>query len=329
MKRREFIAGLGAAAWPVVARAQQAVERMRRIAVLSGFAEGDPTNDHLVLETFHALSQLGWENGRNVQIEQRWAAGSVDKIGMFAKQLVALQPDVIIALTTPVTAALQRETHTIPIVFLIVSDPVGSGFVASLSRPGGNITGFINVEASLAGKSLAFLKEIAPHIGRAANMFNPDTAPGRGSYHLASFEGAARSLAIEPIMAQVYSDADIERVITSLGPGQGGLVVTPDPFMAVHRGTIIALAAHNKVPTAFDFSSFAKEGGLLQYGPDYREMFRLAASYMDRLLRDAKPNDLPVQTPTKFELVVNRKTAKALGLTIPETLLATADEVIE
>jgi len=326
MRRREFIAGVaGALAVPRNARAQ----RMRRIGVLSGFAEGDPSNDFLVRETFETLSQLGWEDGRNVLIDRRWAAGDINKMGMFAKELVALQPDVIVALTTPVTASLQRETNAIPIVFLIVSDPIGSGFVASLARPGGNITGFINIEASLAGKSLAFLKEIAPRIEKAANMFNPDTAPGHGSYHLASFEGAARSLAIEPIAARVHGDADIDGVITSLGREQGGLVVTPDPFMAVHRGTIIALATRNKVPAAFDFSSFAKEGGLLQYGPSYREMFRLAASYLDRLLRGAKPSDLPVELPTKFELVVNLKTAKALGLTIPETLLATADEVIQ
>jgi putative tryptophan/tyrosine transport system substrate-binding protein len=251
MRRRDFIAGLGgAAAWPLAARAQQP-DRVRRIGMLTGFAESDTEAASLDLETFQALAQLGWENGRNVEIDQRWAAGNIDRMRMLAKELVAMRCDVILAVTTPVTAALQRETPTIPIVFTIVSDPVGSGFVASLARPGGNITGFSNIEASIGGKWLALIKEVAPHIGRAAIMFNPDTAAGHGSFYLASFESAARSLAVEPITAPVRSDADIERVITSLGREQGGLVVASDSFMAVHRGNIIALAIRNKVPAIF------------------------------------------------------------------------------
>jgi putative ABC transport system substrate-binding protein len=326
MRRREFIAGLGAAAsWSFAARAQQG-ERVRRIGILSAFAESDQSFN---LEIIQALSQLGWENGRNVEIDQRWAAGNIDRIRMFAKELVAMRCDVLLAFTTPATAALQRETPTIPIVFTVVSDPVGSGFVASLARPGGNITGFSNIEASMGGKWLTLIKQVAPRIGRAAIMFNPDTAAGHGSFYLASFEDAARSLAVEPITAPARSDADIEWVITSLGREQGGLVVASDSFMAVHRSTIIARAISNKVPAIFDNPRFAKEGGLLQYGPSYSYMNHRTASYLDRILRGAKPSDLPVELPTKFDLVINLKTANALGLTIPESLLATAEEVIQ
>jgi putative ABC transport system substrate-binding protein len=330
MKRREFVAGLcGAAAWPLAARAQRS-GRIRRIGILSAFAETDPTNAALVGDNLEALSHLGWDNGRNVRIDQRWAGGDASRMQILAKELIELQPDLIIGITTPATAALQRETRTIPIVFLTVSDPVGSGFVASLPRPGGNITGFINIEASMASKWLALIKEIAPGVDRAAVMFNPDTAPGRGEYYLTSFQSAAKSLAIEPITAHVRSDADIEQVITSLGrePG-GGLVITSDSFMTVHRATVIALTIQHKVPVIFDVASFAKEGGLLQYGPSYPELFRRAASYVDRILRGEKPGDLPVEVPTKFELVVNLKTARALGLAVPNTLLVAADEVIE
>ena len=220
---------------------------------------------------------------------------------MFAKELVDLQPDVILADATPATAALQRETRTIPIVFAVVSDPVGAGFVAGLPRPGGNITGFIIMEASMAGKWLELLTEIAPGIKRAAIMFNPDTAPGGGSYYLPSFEAAARSLKVEPIAAPVHSDAEIETVITSLGrePG-GGLVVMPDTFMIVHRAPIILLAARNNVPAVYSNRRFVRDGGLLSYGPDSVDIFRRSASYVDRILRGAKPADLPVQLPIKF-----------------------------
>jgi putative ABC transport system substrate-binding protein len=285
---------------------------------------------HSWIEIFvEAIAQLGWIGGRNVQIDVRWAGGDVGRIRTFAKELVELQPDVIFAGTTPVTAALQRETRTIPIVFAVVSDPVGAGFVAGLPRPGGNITGFINVEAAMGGKWLEILKEIAPGVRRAGIMFNPSTAPGGGAYFLGSFEAAARSLAVEPIVVRVHSDAEIEAGIDSLGP-QVGLVIMTDSFMAVHQPTVISATARNKMPTmGADLQTFAKEGGLVSYGPNFTDFFRRAASYVDRILRGANPADLPVQVPTKYQLVINLKTAKALGLDVPATLLARADEVIE
>jgi putative ABC transport system substrate-binding protein len=241
-----------------------------------------------------------------------------------------LRPEMILAATTPATAALQWETRTIPIVFVSVSDPVGEGFVASLRRPGGNLTGFISEEASMAGKWLELLTEIAPTVKRAAIMFNPDSAPGGGSYYLPAFEAAARSLKVAPIAAPVHSDAEIEMVITSLGrePG-GGVVVSTDAFMIVHRAPVILQAARNNVPAVYQTSVFAKDGGLLSYGPDRVDIFRRSASYVDRILRGAKPADLPVQLPVKFEMFLNAKTAKALGLAVPPSILLRADEVIE
>ncbi len=330
MKRREFIAGLGsAAAWPLAAWAQQPAQGMRRVGMLNGFTQGDPAFRALVMETFQALSQLGWESGRNVQIIERWGGGDSDRTLMLAKELVALQPDLIIAVGTPAAIALQKATPTLPIVFLVVTDPVGAGLVANLPRPGGNITGYSNTEGAFGGKLLSLLKRIAPHIKVAAAMFNPDTAPGHGSYHLGSFEAAARSLAMEPITAEVRSDADIEQVIAKLGREQGGLVIMPDAFMNVHRGTAIALASRDKVPTIFDTTGFANEGGLIQFGPDFTVMYRRAASYVDRILRGAKPRDLPVELPTKYGLVINLKTARTIGLDVSQDMLSIADEVIE
>jgi putative tryptophan/tyrosine transport system substrate-binding protein len=331
VRRREFITLLGgaAAAWPLAARAQQQ-ERMRRIAVLMGWSESDPQFRSWIEAFVQELARLGWADGRNVHIDVRWTSGDVGRIGTFAKELVELQPNVILGGTTPVTAALQRETRTIPIVFVVVADPVGPGFVAGLPRPGGNITGFLNAEAAMGGKWLEILKEIAPRLTRVAIMFNPDTAPGGGAYFLGAFEAAARSLAVEPLTARVRSDAEIEAVIASLGPEQGGLVIMTDSFMGVHRGTVISLAARNKVPViGADLPSFAREGGLLSYGANLRDIFRRAAPYVDRILRGANPGDLPVQGPVKYEMVVNLKTAKALGIEVPPTLLARADEVIE
>ena len=302
MKRRTFVAGLGsAAAWPVVAGAQQA-ERVRRVGVLSAYNESDPGAKAQLSAFTQGLAELGWTDGRNMRMDVRWAAGDVDRMRVFAKELVGLQPDVIFANATTATAALQRETRTIPIVFAFVSDPVGDGFVADLPRPGGNITGFITMEGAIAGKWLELLTEIAPRVKRAAIMFNPDTSPGGGSYFLPPFEAAARSLNVAAIAAPVHNDAEIEAFITSLGgePG-GGLVVNLDTFMFVHRATTVLLAAQ----------------------------FRRAALYVDRILRGAKTTDLPVQVPTKFEMAVNLKTAKALGLDLPPTLLTRADEVIE
>jgi putative ABC transport system substrate-binding protein len=331
MRRREFITLLGgaAAAWPVRVRAQQP-DRVRRIGVLMGNDENDPEGKAVFSGFTQGLAELGWTDGRNLRMDVRWAAGNVDRMRMFAKELVGLQPDVILSYTTPVTAALQRETRTIPIVFVSVSDPVGDGFVAGLPRPGGNLTGFIGMEASMAGKWLELLTEIAPGTKRAAIMFNPDTAAGSGSYFLPAFEAAARSLKVVPIEAPVHSDTEIETVIMSLGrEPRGGLVVMPGNFMNVHRAPIILQAARNNVPAVYVRSVFARDGGLLSYGPDQVDMFRRSAAYVDRFLRGAKPADLPVQLPIKFEMALNAKTAKALGLAVPPSILLRADEVIE
>jgi putative tryptophan/tyrosine transport system substrate-binding protein len=330
MRRREFIAGLGGVvAWPLAARAQQG-ERMRRVGVLMGFSETDPEAKAYITGFTQGLSELGWTHGRNLRMDVRWAAGNVDRMGALAKELVDLQPEVIIAHTTPVTAALQRETRAIPIVFANVADPVGAGFVASLSRPGGNITGFITQEKSLASKWLELLTQIAPGVKRAAMIFNPNTAPDGGSYFLPSFEAAARSLKVEPITAPVRSDAEIETVITTLGrESRGGLVAMQDLYINVHRARIILLAARNNVPAVYFNTSFAREGGLLSYGPDEADIFRRSASYVDRTLRGAKAADLPVQLPVKFLMGLNTRTAKALGLTVPPSILLSADEVLE
>jgi putative ABC transport system substrate-binding protein len=331
MRRREFIALLGgtAAAWPLAARAQQP-DRLRRIGVLMAQPAADPVAQAYLSKFTQALHEVGWTAGSSVQTDVRWAPAEIDRIRMLAKELVALRPDVILSHGTAVTAVLQKETQTIPIVFVIVSDPVGSGFVASLPSPGGNVTGFINLEAQLGGKWLELLTEIAPRIKRAAMIFNPDTAAGRGSYYRPSFEAAALSLKVEPIASPVYNDADIETVVTSLGrEPTGGLVVMPDAFTITHRAPIILSAARNNVPTVYWNSPYAREGGLLSYGVDNADIFRRSASYVDRILRGAKPADLPVQVPTKYEFVINMKTAKALGLDVPWFLQQSADEVIE
>jgi putative ABC transport system substrate-binding protein len=273
------------------------------------------------------LARLGWTDGRNVRFEQRWTTDS-NRASAFATELVAAQPDVIFCSTTMVTAALHRETSTIPIVFALVGDPVGAGFVAGLPRPGGNITGFTNNEAAMGGKWLSLLKEIAPGIKRAAFMFNPETAPDGGKYFVASFEAAAGSLGIEPVAMPVRSVAEIETAIAALGAEQSGLVEF-SPFLVGHAGTIISSTARHKVPAMFEAAPFARGGGLIGYGASLTDMFRRAAGYVDRILRGEKPADLPVQTPTKFEMAINLQTAKALGLNVPPSLLATADEVIE
>jgi putative tryptophan/tyrosine transport system substrate-binding protein len=329
MRRRNFIAGLGSSvAWPMAARGQQD-RRVRRIGALMGYSQNDPEFRSRFSAFVQGLAQRGWVEGRNVQIEQRWTESDIDRARIFAKQIIEQNPEVILAGATQATAALHRETSTIPIVFSAVSDPVGAGFVASLSRPGGNITGFINVESGLGGKWLSLLKEIAPNIKRAAIMFNPDTAPGGGNYFLESFEAAARTLSIEPIPVRVRSVPDIEMAITTLGQQRAGLVLMPDTFLGVHHQTIIALAAREKVPAIFEPSYWVKNGGLLSYGVDYADIFRRAAGHVDRILRGAKPADLPVEFPTKFELLINLKTAKALGLDVPQAILLRADEVIE
>jgi putative ABC transport system substrate-binding protein len=328
LRRREFITLLGgAAAWPLVARAQQG-DRVRRIGVLMGPDENDPVAKTSVSAFMQALAALGWTDGRNVRMELRWAGGDINRIRALAQELVGLQPDIIVTSNTPATVALQRETRTIPIVFAGVSDPVASGIVPRLDRPSGNITGFASNEATLGGKWLELLSEIAPGLNRAAIMFDPDTYPA--STFMPSLEAAARSLRVAPIIAPVHSDAEIEAAISALGrePG-GGLVVLVDTFMNAHRAPIILAAARNNIPAVYGYSFFVRDGGLLSYGDDSVDLFRRAATYVDRILRGAKPGDLPVQFPTKFEMVVNLKTARALGLAVPPSIMLRADEMIE
>jgi putative ABC transport system substrate-binding protein len=327
MRRREFIAGLGtAAAWPLAALAQQG-ERVRRIGVLIGWDENDPVGMRYYSAFTQALTDLGWTDGRNVRMDLRWTGGDTNRTRALAQELVGLQPDILVASSTLATAALQRETRTIPIVFMNVGDPVGSGLVAALNQPGGNITGFGLWEASIVGKHLELLSEIAPGLKRVAVMFNPDTAP---IFYMSSFETAARSLKVVPINAPVRGDVEIETAITALGrEPRGGVVVMPDIFMFVHRAPVISAAARNNVPAVYHLSAFARDGGLLSYGPDPVDIYRRAAPYVDRILRGEKPADLPVQLPTKFEMVLNLKTAKALGLAVPPSVLVRADEVIE
>jgi putative ABC transport system substrate-binding protein len=303
---------------------------MRRIGVLVGFGENDSEGGAQLSAFIQGLLELGWTGDRNMRMDVRWAAGDVDRLRALAKELVDLRPDVILTSGTAATAALRRETQTIPIVFTLAGDPVGDNFVAGLPRPGGNITGFPSQEGEMGGKWVELLTEIAPSIKRVAMMFNPDAAAGGGSYFLPSFEAAARSRNMAPIAAPVRTNAEVETVMISLGRDLlGGLCVMPETFTTTHRAQIISQAARNKVPAVYAISVAVREGGLLSYGPNYRDIFRRAASYVDRILRGAKPSELPVQLPTKFEMAVNLKTAKALGLAVPPSIRLRADEVIE
>ena len=331
MRRREFIALLSSAtaAWPLAARAQQSAG-MRRIGVLLSLAESDEGKAQLAGFT-QGLAELGWIEGRNLRMEVRWGRGDIDRVRTLAKELVALQPDVILAHGTPVTAALHGETRTIPIVFVTVSDPVGDGFVAGLPHPGGNITGFLTSESAITAKMLELLTEIAPGLKRIAILFNPDTAPGHGAYYYPDFEAAARSTNIEPIAARARTDGEIEAAVTSLGGEPGsGIIVMPDYFMLNHIKAITLLAARSNVPAIYPWRSVvANDGALFSYGPDLSDNVRRGAPYVDRILRGEKPADLPVQVPVKYEMAVNAKTAKALGLTVPPSIRVRADEVIE
>jgi ABC-type uncharacterized transport system substrate-binding protein len=331
IRRREFITLLGgAAAWPLAARAQQR-DRMRKIGVLYGGSTADPQGRSQLAAFAKAMLELGWTPEHNIAIEYRWAAGDADRMRTLAKELVGLQPDLIVGHTTQVVSALQKETSTTSIVFVVVSDPVGSGFVASLPHPGGNITGFINVEGSLGGKWIELLKETTPGMVRATVIFNPDTAP-YWEYYYRPFETAARLVAIEPAAIRISTAADIERAIASIAQvPHSGLVLIPDIFTSVKRNLdlIVSLAAHHRLPTIYPYRYMIAAGGLMSYGIDNDDLWRRAATYVDRILKGAKPSELPVQLPTKFELAVNLKTAKALGLDVPDKLLVAADEVIE
>lgn len=331
MNRREFIGVLGAIAASCSLTAQAEEESgLRRVGVLMFYSENDPLG-HARLKVFkEALEKLGWVDRKNVSMEVRWSGADAELTQRFAKELVDWQPDVIVTTSTPTTAAVKRETRTTPIVFTVVSDPIGEGFVQSLARPEANITGFVNFEPSLAGKWLSFLKEIDPGLLRVAGLFNPDAAPDSGSYFSRAFEAAAREIALTPLVNPVRSNAEIGSAISAVAnkPGAGVLMMA-DSFMAVHRETVIEQAARHRVPAVYPFRSAPVDGGLLSYGPEVSEMFRQVAPYVDRILRGAQPSGLPVQAPTKFELVINLRTAKSLSLEVPATLLARADDVIE
>jgi putative tryptophan/tyrosine transport system substrate-binding protein len=315
-------------AWPVAVRAQH-TEGMRRIGVLMGYAENDREGQIFVAAFREGLQKLGWAEGRNIRIDTRWAAADVRTMQRFAKELVALQPDLILTQNTPTTAAMLQQTRTISIIFANVADPVGSGFVANFPRPGDNATGFTLYEPTMAGKWLELLKEIAPRVARVAFLFNPATAP-YAEYYMTPFKAAAASSGVEAIAAPVRDPSELESIVAALArEPNGGLIVMPDIFLTAYRVEITSLVARYRVPGVYPFRLFAEVGGLLSYGNDQVDNYRRAAIYADRVLKGAKPSELPVQAPVKFELVINLKTAKTLGLTVPPTLLARADEVIE
>ena len=330
MQRRDFITLLGGAAtaWPLAARAQQP-ERIRRIGVLMGLVASDPEAQSRVVAFESGLRELGWVKGRNLGIEYRWAGGGENVLRDHAAELLAMAPDLILANSTPVTAALREQSQVVPIVFTQVIDPVGQGLVPNLAHPGGNLTGFTSFEFSIGTKWLEALKQTAPHVTQVALVFNPHSAPFADLF-LRPVEAAAPSFSVAPIRAAVCDATDLERVFDALArEANGGLMVLPDISMANHREALLALAARHRIPAVYPFRYFAASGGLMSYGTDVAEVFRRAAAYVDHILRGTSPGDLPVQAPSKYELVINLKTAKALGIEIPPTLLARADEVIE
>jgi putative ABC transport system substrate-binding protein len=327
MQRRQFIALLsGAVTWPLAARAQQ-YQRVRRIAVLNALAEDDPESAARRPAFEQALKALNWTNGSNLRIDYRWAAGDSERMRKFAAEIIALEPDVILTSGSIVVPLMMQATRTIPIVFVQVVDPVGSGFVKSMARPGGNVTGFTPLEYSLAGKWVELLKQIAPHVTRAAVIRDPTRGPGIGQFAVVQAVAPSLGMELSPINALDVSEMESEITEFARSPN-GGLVVTVGGT-AVHRDLMIALAAKHRLPAVYPYRSFVSDGGLVSYGPDMVDQYRRAAGYVDRILKGEKPADLPVQAPTKYELVVSLKTAKALGLTVPDTLLARADEVIE
>ena len=328
MKRRTFIATLGGScAWPLVAHAQQP-ERMRRIGVLMNTAADDPVGQTRIAAFLQGLQELGWSVGRNVQIETRWAAGDADHIRRYASELATLAPDVIVATGSATVGPLQQATRSLPIVFVTTVDPVGGGFVESLARPGTNATGFTAFEYGMSGKWLELLKQIAPALTRVAVIRDPEIASGAGQF--GAIQSVAPSFAVELRPIGLRDTAEMERAIAAFArPMNGGLIVTPSALTLVLRATIIALAARHKLPAIYPSRHFVSAGGLICYGPDLVDQYRRAATYVDRIFKGEKPADLPVQAPTKYELAINLKTAKTLGIDIPSSLLARADEVIE
>ena len=331
MKRREFISFIGgaAAAWPLAVRAQEP-GRMRRVGVLLALVDSDPEVQPRIATFQRELENLGWTEGRNIQIEYRWASGDAERFPIVAAELVATSPDVLVAHTSPSAEALARATRTIPIIFGMVSDPIGSGLVTSLAEPGRNATGFTIFEPSIGAKWVELLKELSPRLARVALLLNPATAPGRGSTYLPSTEAAARSFGIDPIRATVSNVAQIEDAIATISRRpDSGLIVMPDVSMTNQRDLITALAMRHMLPAIYPFRFFAEGGGLISYGVDAFDIFRRVAGYVDKVLRGTMPSSLPVQHPDKFELVINMKTAQALGLDVSRILLARANEVIE
>jgi len=328
IERRKFLATLGAAAaWPLAARAQQR-ERMRRVGVLMHLAADDPEGQSRVAAFLQGLQEAGWAVGRNVNIDVRWAAGEADRFRRYAMEIVALTPDVILTSAPPSIRAMQQATRTLPIVFVLVPDAVGTGIVDSLSRPGGNTTGFTSTELGMPVKWLELLKDIAPKMTRAAVLRDAADATAIGQF--GAVKGAAPSFGVEISPIGVANAEEIERGITAFArEPNGGLIVLPVPTTVIHRTLIIKLAARHRLPAVYNSRYWIAEGGLVSYGPDVLDQYRRTAGYVDRILRGTKPADLPVQAPTKYELVINLKTAKALGLDVPPTLLARADEVIE
>jgi putative ABC transport system substrate-binding protein len=329
--RRTFLNLLGGAAatWPLAGQAQQPSQQIRRVGVLVGGAESDPEQAKRLSAFKQGLRELGWVEGHNIIIETRYTSGEPARAQKLAKEFVNSRQEVILAATTSVVAAVRRETTALPIVFVVVSDPIGSGFVENLARPGGNVTGFLNIEDTLGGKWLGLLREIAPRVRHVALMFNPDVAL-QSYYYIRPFQHAARSMGAEPTVAHVRNADDIAESIGRLGnEGDAGLIVMPDFFLSANRRHIIAQTTRHGVPAVYPYPFFARDGGLISYGVDLSDSYRQAAIYVDRIFKGAKPADLPVQQPTKFELVINLPAAKALGLTVPPSLLARADEVIE
>jgi putative ABC transport system substrate-binding protein len=329
MRRREFISLIGGAvaSWPFAARAQQS-NGVRRIGVLMGIGDNDPEAKPRVEALQSGLKDLGWTEGHNIHLDYRWTAGDLDRTRLFAKEIVDLKPDIIVVHSTPAVKALLQLASTAPMVFVLVADPIGSGFVASLAHPGGNLTGFMNVDAPMAGKWLELIKEIAPNVRRIALVYNPRTSPYQS--YLKSFDETAQKSGVQAIPTPVLDAAELERSITALGQRPDcGLFVVPDVFVQVQRELIIRLAEQYRLPAIYPYRFFPESGGLMSYGIDTVIIFRQAASYVDRILKGTAPTDLPVQAPTNFQLVINLKAAKAIGLTIPESFLVRADQVIE
>jgi putative ABC transport system substrate-binding protein len=322
------LVGGAAAAASAFVRAQR--DRVRTVGILMGYGENDPDTQVRIAAFKEAFDQLGWKDGHNVKLIYRFGVGEIDRVRGFAKELVELKPDLIVCETTPTLTAVADQTSTIPVVFISVTDPVSGGFVADLAHPGGNITGFTNFEATMGGKWIELLEKIAPLTTRFGVIFNPETAPGGGGFLLSSLAASAPALQAKVLALPVHNDEEITHAIGGLGgePG-GGLIVMSDVFAAVHRPAIIAQATGARVPTIFPWRFGAADGGLMSYGVDVTDLHRRAAAYVDRILKGARPAELPVQPPTKFELVINLKTAKTIGIEVSPTLLATADEVIE